>query len=404
MTAGKALDGKPYAGNPHVRFDEGEVASAATPRRGPLLYNTVDVEDIGRGVKEQFRKFTGTEALEGFSLGGLFSDIFRHHETAEMEHVFAVGTPGNIPDLEDVNTSWPRPWMFFRMLIGAGVVYGLFLLCWDLFKNPNLLPGLIMTGAMMVPLATVLFFFEVNVRRNVSLYQVVRLLFLGGIVSLIFSLLLFASPLAAKWLGDSVAGIIEEPGKLIALLVVSKSVQYRYKLNGLLFGACVGAGFAIFESMGYAFRILIETANMDMVRDNILKRGVLSPFGHIAWTAIAGTALWRVKGANPFRFGMLWDRRFLGLFSVSIAMHMIWNLSLELPLYGKYALVGFLSWVVVLSLVQEGIREVRTEKRSCSSADCANISRTTGRLTTRKGVVSKCLPSESASRQRTWSN
>ena len=38
MATGKALDGKPYAGNPHVRFDEGEVAPAATPRRGALLY------------------------------------------------------------------------------------------------------------------------------------------------------------------------------------------------------------------------------------------------------------------------------------------------------------------------------------------------------------------------------
>ena len=33
-----ALSGKPYAGNPHVRFDEGEVASEK-PRRGSLLYN-----------------------------------------------------------------------------------------------------------------------------------------------------------------------------------------------------------------------------------------------------------------------------------------------------------------------------------------------------------------------------
>ena len=31
------LRGKPDAGNPHVRFDEGEVASAK-PRRGSLLY------------------------------------------------------------------------------------------------------------------------------------------------------------------------------------------------------------------------------------------------------------------------------------------------------------------------------------------------------------------------------
>ena len=40
MAKGKALDGKPYAGNPHVRFDEGEVAPAATPRRGSLLYKS----------------------------------------------------------------------------------------------------------------------------------------------------------------------------------------------------------------------------------------------------------------------------------------------------------------------------------------------------------------------------
>ena len=39
MATGKALDGKPYAGNPHVRFDEGEAASTATSRRGSQLYS-----------------------------------------------------------------------------------------------------------------------------------------------------------------------------------------------------------------------------------------------------------------------------------------------------------------------------------------------------------------------------
>ena len=35
------LRGKPYAGNPHVRFDEGEVAPAAKPRRGSPLYKKI---------------------------------------------------------------------------------------------------------------------------------------------------------------------------------------------------------------------------------------------------------------------------------------------------------------------------------------------------------------------------
>ena len=51
MTTGKALNGKPYAGNPHVRFDEGEVASAAMPRRGSLLYKLDKMhEKWGGGV------------------------------------------------------------------------------------------------------------------------------------------------------------------------------------------------------------------------------------------------------------------------------------------------------------------------------------------------------------------
>ena len=50
MTTGKALNGKPYAGNPHVRFDEGEVASAATPRRGALLYKTIQFKKAKRSL------------------------------------------------------------------------------------------------------------------------------------------------------------------------------------------------------------------------------------------------------------------------------------------------------------------------------------------------------------------
>jgi len=55
MTTGKALNGKPYAGNPHARFDEGEFAPAATPRRGSLLYMGMDGEcltDAGGGCKK----------------------------------------------------------------------------------------------------------------------------------------------------------------------------------------------------------------------------------------------------------------------------------------------------------------------------------------------------------------
>ena len=47
-----ALKGKPYAGNPHVRFDEGGVASEK-PRRGSLLYN-VSRRNFVNGVVASF--------------------------------------------------------------------------------------------------------------------------------------------------------------------------------------------------------------------------------------------------------------------------------------------------------------------------------------------------------------
>ena len=45
----KVMQGKSHAGNPHVWFDVGEVASAATPRRGSLLYKKLEIGKIGTG-------------------------------------------------------------------------------------------------------------------------------------------------------------------------------------------------------------------------------------------------------------------------------------------------------------------------------------------------------------------
>ena len=47
MSKREAINGKPYAGNPHVRFDEGEAASTATSRRGSLLYRKNKIMIIG---------------------------------------------------------------------------------------------------------------------------------------------------------------------------------------------------------------------------------------------------------------------------------------------------------------------------------------------------------------------
>ena len=130
--------------------------------------------------------------------------------------------------------------------------------------------------------------------------------------------------------------------------------------NGLLFGAAVGTGFAAFESAGYALRM--GFINTDLMKDTIMIRGMLSPFAHIAWTAMCGAALWRVKGDKKFSFTMVKDLRFLRIFIIAVVLHMVWNSPLQLPFYGKYAILGVVAWIVILALIQDGLKELREEK------------------------------------------
>src|SRR5262249_44839602 len=135
------------------------------------------------------------------------------------------------------------------------------------FNNPLMIPGLLTVGGFMMPFSLLIFFFEVNVLRNVPLYQILKMLFLGGILSVIAALVLltWANP-TQSWIGAVVIGVVEEAGKVAALLLMVKKLKYRWTLNGMLFGAAVGAGFAGFESAGYAGQFGI---------DNITTRAIL---------------------------------------------------------------------------------------------------------------------------------
>src|SRR5262249_60599294 len=59
------------------------------------------------------------------------------------------------------------------------------------------------------------------------------------------------SPLS---LHDALPIFIEDLAKLIALVLIVRGRRYKYILNGMLFGAAIGAGFACFETAGYAYR------------------------------------------------------------------------------------------------------------------------------------------------------
>jgi RsiW-degrading membrane proteinase PrsW (M82 family) len=320
-----------------------------------------NTSNLVTSIKHSLNQLASTDELQGFSLKEMFSDVFRKRTAEEIEEYFIVGTSRTTPPITDVETGWPKPWFFTRVLLFVGIVYFGFSYAMDQFLNPNLIPGLIMMGSLAVPLATVFLFFELNSPRNVSFHQVLMLVCFGGVVSLFVSLIGF-SVSDLDWLGASSAGIVEEVGKLLAVILIVRKAKYKYILNGMLFGAAVGAGFAAFESAGYAFRELMEQLNLSAMTEVIHVRAFLSPFGHVAWTAIAAGALWRVKGERRLSPIMLTDMRFLKAFLIPVMLHMIWNSPLPAFGYVKHLALGVAGWFVVFGLVQQGLSQVRDEQ------------------------------------------
>jgi RsiW-degrading membrane proteinase PrsW (M82 family) len=219
-----------------------------------------------------------------------------------------------------------------------------------------------------MPIATLILFFELNTPRNVSLYRLMVLMALGGITSLFISLIGYDIS-HLDWLGASSAGIVEELGKLAALLVITRGARYKYILNGMLLGAAVGAGFGAFESAGYAFNIWEDAPDFlrgSEMMNNIATRAMLAPLMHVAWTAMVGAALWRVKKDQPVTVAALKDRRFWRVLVLAMVLHMFWNAPWTPPFYLKQIVLGVAAWFVIWGLVQQGLRQVRDEQRAAT--------------------------------------
>ncbi len=346
----------------------------AAPEMPETAPNTApaDTMKMLHNVAASITSAAGMERIEGFRLREFFAEMFVRRSDDEIERRFSVGSAETTPEPASVVCEWPRPWIFARVLMLVLAMYFIFLQAWQHFHNANLIPAILITGSFAVPLSVVVLFFEINRWHNVSLYQTLKWFATGGVVSLIVSLVLF-DVLASRrleWMGASIAGPVEELAKVIAAALVVRQARHGRILNGLLAGASVGAGFAAFESAGYALRsfgmgllrgfLSMESA-VNAMTELITMRGVLAPLCHVPWTAATVAALWITRVGAPFEWSMLLRGSFLRVLGIMIVLHMAWNAKLgaDWPLFSKYLLLGIVAWIVVFSLVQAGLREIR---------------------------------------------
>ena len=292
----------------------------------------------------------------------VFSNVLVKHSEEEAEDLFFVGTNKTTPSVENMVDSWPRPWLFARIFVIVGILYlGLYVGV-EIFENLNFLPGLITLGSFMVPLTLLIFFWEMNVPQNISIYKVVKILFGGGVLSLVTAVFIFEN--ISDDTSAIIIGIVEEVAKLLVVIWFLKDRRYPFIFNGLLIGAAVGSGFATFESAGYALRMAVFS-DFDSMYSTMFWRGVLAPGGHISLGSfIWGSTICMIKGENNFNWSMLKDIRFIRIFGIVVLFHALWDVPLfhttELPI--AQILLMIISWIIALGVTNSGLKEISSLK------------------------------------------
>ncbi|MEH7155231.1 PrsW family glutamic-type intramembrane protease [Neobacillus drentensis] len=289
----------------------------------------------------------------------IFSRVFKDHSELEAERLFIVGTALTTPKISEVKDTWPKPWLFARVFIISLLAFAGFYVGVSYFSNVNFIPGLILVGAFAAPFTTLIFFWEMNAPQNIAFYRVIFIVMIGGILSMLVALVFF--DILKNNINPITIGIAEELAKAITVITFVRYRKYRYILNGLLIGAAVGAGFAAFETAGYALRALLSGDGANLY-NTILWRGIFAPGGHVAWAALTGAAFCRVQGDQPFNLNLLIRFKFLRVFLLVVVIHALW----DTPIPGMFPfgqlLLTAASWIVVLLLIRAGLKEIAERK------------------------------------------
>lgn len=187
-----------------------------------------------------------------------------------------------------------RRWIWVLVLLVGIVLYESVRAAVMTTGNPRLVPALILLGAAVVPAAFVAFIAGRRLVFDIGGGLVGGAALVGGVVAVVAAgILEYRTLLRLGVLPMIAVGFIEEMAKLIVpfvLVVVLR--RHRHPADGLLLGVASGAGFAVLETMGYAFVVLIQSGgNLDVVQEVLFLRGVLSPASHMAWTGLTAAAL-----------------------------------------------------------------------------------------------------------------
>ena len=150
------------------------------------------------------------------------------------------------------------------------------------------------------------------------------------------------------------APVVEEFAKGLGVFLIFATARRAFDgpVDGIVYGALVGAGFAFTENIQYFAVSFIEGGAVETSTTFFL-RGILSPFAHVMFTSVTGFAL-GLAARRGLTTGQAVGPWLVGL-AGAIALHAFWNgsatfgdffvlyLTLQVPLF-----VGFVLGIVAL--------------------------------------------------------
>jgi len=297
---------------------------------------------------------TGLPSAKTLPWRQILKKCFASNSEADAETIFLSGSNGEAV-----------PWVFSRILVGGLIAIAALYWALFVFGNLKLIPGFFFVGCVTVPLATLILLMELCIASRLNGYHVAKAVVVGGLLSIIFTLVLNELPVVSNFtFTPMLAGPVEETAKLFAAIFIARNwVKARQVQDGIVLGAAVGAGFAMIETAGYIFESFIVFHDDGIFLDwhgaigTLVIRAIMSPFAHVLWTAVVVGSLWHASKESDSKLNGFFSHVFLRIFIFIVGLHALWNSPFFLPfedtvsaVVGKYLLIGLSGWYILLQL------------------------------------------------------
>jgi protease PrsW len=155
---------------------------------------------------------------------------------------------------------------------------------------------------------------------------------------------LFIAVLGRQWANlltpSLVAPFVEETSKGLAVLLIYRFMRFDFNdvVDGIVYGALVGLGFAMTENVLY-FSRAYHSGGLQDASVNFYFRAVLGGFGHSLYTACTGAGLGLAEETD--NQAVRWIAPVAGYFA-AMFLHFLWNTVINVPIPPVNDVVEFL--------------------------------------------------------------